>query len=79
MNNSTVNISFKKDLLSQIDQTAREESRSRSELIREAARHYIKKKETWKQIFAYGDKQAGKTGLAESDVLDEIHTHREQK
>ena len=34
MKTGTVNISFQEGLLRQIDQTAREESRSRSELIR---------------------------------------------
>ena len=36
MKSSTVNISFNDDLLEKIDKVAREESRSRSELIREA-------------------------------------------
>lgn len=44
MSINTVNISFKSDLLKKIDKIAKEESRSRSELIREAARMYIEKK-----------------------------------
>jgi len=36
MNSSTVDISFSDKLQEQLDQVAREESRSRSELIREA-------------------------------------------
>ena len=38
---STVNISFQEDLLDQIDRIAQNEARTRSELIREAARIYI--------------------------------------
>jgi len=34
MNTNTVNIAFRKDLLRKIDQIAKEESRSRSELSR---------------------------------------------
>lgn len=41
---STVNISFQEDLLKQIDSIARDEARTRSELIREAARIYIESK-----------------------------------
>jgi len=41
MKSITVNISFNDELLEQLDQVAREESRSRSELIREAAREAI--------------------------------------
>ena len=44
MESSIVNISFNDELLKQIDATAREGSRSRSELIREAARSYIEHK-----------------------------------
>ena len=45
MNRGTVNISFQEGLLREIDEMAREESRSRSELIREAAQIYIERKE----------------------------------
>lgn len=45
MSTSTANISFRTDLLEQIDRVATEESRSRSELIREAARLYIERLE----------------------------------
>ena len=52
---NTVNISFQKDLLKKIDKIAKDESRTRSELIREAARMYIEKKNKWGQLFALGD------------------------
>ena len=51
MRTVTVNISFKKNLLSEIDAVAKQESRSRSELLREAARFYIQKTNRWQQIF----------------------------
>lgn len=75
---STVNISFQKDLLDRIDQVAREESRSRSELIREAARTYIERKKRWKDIFTFGRGQANKLGLTEEDIQDEIRMFRNQ-
>ena len=76
MKTSTVNISFQKDLLDSIDKVAREESRSRSELIREAARTYIDRKTKWKDIFAFGDRQVKKLGLTEKDIQDEIRLFR---
>jgi len=76
MKTSTVNISFQKDLLDSIDKIAREESRSRSELIREAARTYIDRKKKWKDIFAFGDRQVKKLGLTEKDIQDEIRLFR---
>ena len=79
MKTATVNISFQKDLLEQIDDVAREESRSRSELIREAARLYIERKKKWKDIFAYGQSQRIDRNLAVEDVEDEIRVYRKKK
>ncbi|MBN2541919.1 ribbon-helix-helix protein, CopG family [bacterium] len=72
MSTSTVNISFKKDLLKEIDELARKESRTRSELIREAARLYIERKSKWKRVFAFGEEQVNKFNLKEEDVEKEI-------
>ncbi len=76
MNTSTVNISFQKSLLSKIDNIARKESRTRSELIREAARIYIERKKRWKEIFAFGSKQAKALKLKKQDVVNAIKSYR---
>ncbi|QQO07861.1 CopG family ribbon-helix-helix protein [Breznakiella homolactica] len=76
---STVNISFQEDLLEQIDKIAKMESRSRSELIREAARMYIERKQRWQSIFSYGESAASKNKLSEKDVMDEIKSVRKRK
>jgi len=76
---STVNISFQDDLLSQIDRVAQAESRSRSELIREAARAYIEKKRRWESIFAYGESVAERSGLSEEDILAETRNVRRRR
>jgi len=79
MKASTVNISFSDDLLRKIDQMAREESRSRSELIREAARGYIERKRRWKQVFDFGKMNAIKKEITESDIETEIADYRREK
>jgi len=79
MSTSTVNIAFQRDLLREIDQVAREESRSRSEFLREAARAYIERKRRWSDIFAMGRGIAETRGLAEVDVAREIKAHRRGK
>ena len=79
MKTGTVNISFQEGLLRQIDETAREESRSRSELIREAARMYIERKKRWKDIFVFGEKQVRRLRLSERDVESEIEAYRRSK
>jgi metal-responsive CopG/Arc/MetJ family transcriptional regulator len=76
MNLSTVNISIKKELLKKIDDVAREESRSRSELIREAARMYVERKNKWKTIFEYADKAREIHGYTENLVAEEIENYR---
>lgn len=75
---NTVNISFRSDLLNEIDSIAREESRSRSELIREAARMYIERKQKWKSIFAFGKQQVSKLNLSEDDISREIRSYRKK-
>ena len=79
MKKGAVSISFEEGLLRHIDEMAREESRSRSELIREAARIYIERKKRWKDIFAFGDKQVRRLRLTESDVESEIGVYRRAK
>jgi metal-responsive CopG/Arc/MetJ family transcriptional regulator len=76
---STVNISFQEDLLKKIDKIAKQEARTRSELIREAARIYIERKQKWESIFAYGESLSSKYKFNEKDVNDEIEKHRSGK
>ena len=76
---STVNISFNDDLLKQIDQVAQQESRSRSELIREAARSYIDRRRRWAQIVQVGRETARSKGLVPQDIEKEIASFRKEK
>jgi metal-responsive CopG/Arc/MetJ family transcriptional regulator len=74
-----VNISFQEDLLADIDKLARKEHRSRSELLREAARLYIERRDRLNRIFALGDAVAKDKGLSEQDVAAEIQAYRKSK
>jgi len=73
---STVNISFNPDLLKQIDKVAEEESRSRSELIREAARSYIERKRRWARIFELGSRTARAKAITPEHLEREIASYR---
>ncbi len=79
MGTTTVNIAFQESLLREIDRVARTESRSRSELLREAARAYIERKQRWADLFAAGRQIAEDRGLAPDDVSKEIKAHRKRK
>ena len=76
---ATVNVSFQEDLLTQIDRFAENESRTRSDLIAEAARVYINRKEKWENIFAYGESLSARYKFTEDDVNEEIKKYREEK
>ena len=79
MSTTTVNVSFQGSLLAEIDRLAQTESRSRSELLREAARFYIGRKRRWDDIFRHGKALASRSRLTEEDVTAEIQEHRRRK
>ena len=79
MGMTRVSITFQTSLLREIDQIARAESRSRSELLREAARVYIRRKQRRASVFAMGLDIAAAKGLSSEDVSKEIQTYRKAK
>jgi CopG family transcriptional regulator/antitoxin EndoAI len=79
MGNLTVNISFQDKLLAEIDAEAKRESRTRSELLREAARLYVRRQKQWERVFALGDELSKGKSLTESDVPREIQNVRRRK
>ena len=79
MRNLTVNISFQDKLLAEIDAEAKRESRSRSELLREAARLYVRRQKQWERVFVLGDELSKRGNLTERDVAREIQNVRRRK
>ena len=76
MNTQTINISLPSELLKSADKLAKKESRTRSELIREALRAYIKELTAWEDLFEYGRKQAKKLGIKPKDIPRLIDEYR---
>ena len=79
MSNVTVNISFQDSLLADIDAEANRESRSRSELLREAARSYVQRQRKWESVFALGDRVTRSESLTGVDVTRAIQTVRRRE
>ena len=79
MSNVTVNISFQDKLLEEIDAEAARESRSRSELLREAARMYVRRQKQWNRAFRLGDQLTKRRNLEPADVDAEIRSVRKRK
>ena len=76
---ATINVPFQEELLIQIDRFAKNESRTRSDLIIEATRIYISRKEKWEHIFIYGESLSEKYKFTEDDVNEEIKKYREER
>ncbi len=79
MKTSTINLSIPRDLLEKADREAKKESRSRSELMREALRAYIERQARWERITTYSDAQVEKMGLAPGDVEAIIQEDRKAR
>lgn len=76
MRSMTVNVSFPTALLKSMDREAKREARSRSELLREAARVYLDRRRRWDTIFAFGRQQARQLGLTPRGVEPLIAEYR---
>jgi CopG family transcriptional regulator / antitoxin EndoAI len=72
MNTQTFNIALPEDLVKKADEIAKKEYRNRSELIREALRVYIERKNSWDTIFAIGEKAAKKAGIRSEEEVNQI-------
>lgn len=80
MNTQTLNISLPREMVKKVDQQARDEYRNRSDLIREALRVYLNRREAWNQIFAVFGKAARKAGITTEEQVNEIvREHRHGK
>ncbi|MDR2232241.1 MAG: hypothetical protein LBE56_03840 [Tannerella sp.] len=67
------------DLLQQIDDLVDESTGSRADIILEAIKMYIVRKQNWQDIFALGERLAVENNLSEDDVMNEIKAWRREK
>lgn len=72
MQTQTLNISLPKELVKKVDQVAKKEYRSRSELIRGAVRGYLEDRKDWDQIFKAGENAMQKMGIKSEEEIDRI-------
>jgi len=79
MSVAIVEIPFQTDLLQQIDNFVDEKICSRADVILEATKMYVARKQNWQNIFSLGDRLALKNNLSETDVMNEIKAYRREK
>lgn len=72
-----ITISIMPEMLEQVNRIAKEESRSRSELLREAVRRYIAEKELTR-LNLYGQTKAREQGIKAEDVGRLIREYRKE-
>lgn len=73
MATKVINISLPEELLREIDEVAALEHRTRSELLRESARRYIRLRQEWREIQSVVAERAKEAGIrTEQDVEDLI-------
>jgi len=74
----TLSITLPPEMLSRAEQLAQLENRTMSELVREALRHYERKK-WWEEMNAYSRAKAEELGLTEADVVPLVNEVRQQR
>jgi metal-responsive CopG/Arc/MetJ family transcriptional regulator len=80
MQYQTLNISLPKKLVTAADLAAVSAYKTRSELIKDLLANYLKQKESWDEIFAYGQKIGKKMGIkSEEDVNRIVKEYRSEK
>jgi predicted transcriptional regulator len=71
----TLSVTLPPDMLKRAQSIAKRESRTMSELIREALRHY-ERRSWWDQVNEYGRARAERQGIREEDVDRLVHEVR---
>jgi metal-responsive CopG/Arc/MetJ family transcriptional regulator len=79
MATKTFNISFPAPLAKRVDQLARHQRTSRSELLRIAANDYLDRRERWDQMARDLQQQAKRLGIRTMDDVDRlVHEVRDE-
>jgi predicted transcriptional regulator len=74
----TLSITLPPQLLSRAQQLAERESRTMSELVREALRYY-ERRAWWDEMNSYGRAKAQELGLTEADVVPLVKQVRKDR
>ncbi len=70
-------LSLSPEMLKELEEIAKVENRTKSELLREALRQYVSRRR-WREIQKYGAEQARKKGITEADIEQIIEEFRQE-
>lgn len=75
-----VNLSLPPDIFAEVERMAKEEGKSRSQILREALIQYARRDRLWRQIYKWGEKTAEQSGIKEEKDIDRIvHQFRRER
>lgn len=75
----TVNVSFPKQLINTMDAIAKQEARTRSELLRAAVSMYVERQRRWDKLLAFWRREAKRAGFKPEDVETAITEYRRER
>lgn len=73
-----LSLSLLPETLEEVERVAKEDQKSKSQLMRDALRYYLEERE-WRRLQAYGRKKAAEQGLTPDDVERLIHEARTEQ
>jgi predicted transcriptional regulator len=76
---ATVNLTFRDELLERMDEVARDEERSLSELAYRSIEQYIRRKQKLHSLYEYGERLAAQNNIREDDVMNEVRAYRRSR
>ena len=76
MSTVTVNISFPAQLHKTIDAVAKQEARTRSDLLRESVRLYVERKRRWDRLRTFWRREARRAAVTPEEIERAIAHHR---
>ena len=71
----TITFSLPPEMAERLDEVMQQQSRSRSEFLREAVIRYIEECE-WRQLLQYGEERARAQGIGPEDVAGLVEEYR---
>jgi len=77
-NAKTWSISLPPEMAKELEKLMKKESRTKSELVREALRRYMDELK-WKDLYRYGELKAGGKRITEEEVVGLVHEYRKEK
>ena len=75
-----INFSLLPEIVKEVDELAKEKKVSRSEILREALKQYIKSEKLWQKIYKIGEETAKNLNIkTEEDVERMVQEFRKEK